>query len=285
MSKLCLCGCGQETPIITKSDKRRGWVKGEHLSYINGHFNEMLARGKSKVGPEAPIKLLALAAVTEITAEEVAMLRKASDLDAAETYDKRLRHLERQSKRTFVERGVILLEVEERSLWSKLTDEAGYYFTSMGSWLSEAAPYSRSDCYAALGAVKELRDVPTDELLKVPRCNTGTLQKLSSATRQQPEVIQAAQTMTEDQFISHIEATHPEQHVEHRRKMNLKPQASAFALINTAYEAAEWSYGVTGREQALESIVASWMDAPCEKEGYEHMSNRIAFEHSRMAAA
>jgi len=33
----CACGCGGEVPIATRSDRRRGQVKGQPLRYINGH--------------------------------------------------------------------------------------------------------------------------------------------------------------------------------------------------------------------------------------------------------
>lgn len=37
VSGLCECGCGHRTRVATKTDKRRGHVKGEPLRFINGH--------------------------------------------------------------------------------------------------------------------------------------------------------------------------------------------------------------------------------------------------------
>jgi|SRR3990172_3180141 len=34
---VCACGCGQTTPLASRNNKRRGWVKGEPLRYIHGH--------------------------------------------------------------------------------------------------------------------------------------------------------------------------------------------------------------------------------------------------------
>lgn len=36
-SGLCMCGCGQPTPLAPKSDKYRGIVKGKPQKYIPGH--------------------------------------------------------------------------------------------------------------------------------------------------------------------------------------------------------------------------------------------------------
>ena len=36
-SGLCMCGCGQTTPIAYRTSKEKGWMKGEHVRYINGH--------------------------------------------------------------------------------------------------------------------------------------------------------------------------------------------------------------------------------------------------------
>lgn len=33
----CHCGCGQKTRVANASDKRRGWIRGEPLHYVNGH--------------------------------------------------------------------------------------------------------------------------------------------------------------------------------------------------------------------------------------------------------
>lgn len=37
--KLCECGCGQETPIATRNEYRRGHVKGQPIRFLPGHHN------------------------------------------------------------------------------------------------------------------------------------------------------------------------------------------------------------------------------------------------------
>lgn len=33
----CECGCGHKTPLATKTNKKRGHIKGEPIRFINGH--------------------------------------------------------------------------------------------------------------------------------------------------------------------------------------------------------------------------------------------------------
>lgn len=35
----CHCGCGQKTKIATKTRTEAGWIKGQPLRYIDGHYN------------------------------------------------------------------------------------------------------------------------------------------------------------------------------------------------------------------------------------------------------
>lgn len=35
--RLCECGCGQETPLASQTNRSRGYVKGEPIRFINGH--------------------------------------------------------------------------------------------------------------------------------------------------------------------------------------------------------------------------------------------------------
>lgn len=33
----CQCGCGQITRVAPNNNKRRGWIKGEHIKFVQGH--------------------------------------------------------------------------------------------------------------------------------------------------------------------------------------------------------------------------------------------------------
>jgi hypothetical protein len=46
-SGLCICGCGQTTPLATRTRAQKGLVKGQHILFMNGHG----ARETNKLGP------------------------------------------------------------------------------------------------------------------------------------------------------------------------------------------------------------------------------------------
>lgn len=137
-----------------------------------------------------------------------------SDEEAAQTLDTRMRALEEQWRRSFIERGLVLLEFEERKLWRLVTDQdTGQPYPSLDKWIKKAAPASFSDCYQALKAVKELRDLPIEELILTPRCNIEQLKLMSPKDRageiemedgKRISVITAAQTMKLKDFVATI---------------------------------------------------------------------------------
>src|SRR5437764_337649 len=40
-SGLCMCGCGQRTPIARRSERARGYLRGEHVRYVMGHGHRL----------------------------------------------------------------------------------------------------------------------------------------------------------------------------------------------------------------------------------------------------
>lgn len=58
--KLCECGCGLPAPIATRTDPRRGHVKGQPLRFITGHrartqFPSLAKRFLSRVNKDGPM--------------------------------------------------------------------------------------------------------------------------------------------------------------------------------------------------------------------------------------
>lgn len=212
---------------------------------------------------------------SELDTLSIMRLRSVPDQEAADALAGRLRELERQYKRGFVERGLVLLEVEERDLWRLVDDaETGQAYTSLDRFIVGEATHSRSDCFAALKAVKELRDVPTDKLLDMPRCNVGMLQLLSKSIRKRPEIIAAAQSQSARHFIRTIQDGYPEQHIEERKTIHLSPVKSAKTVIDRAIEMAMVLEDLTTREAVIEAWSVSYIEE--NKEAYARVMKERA---------
>jgi hypothetical protein len=117
--------------------------------------------------------------------------------------------------------------------------------------MSLAAPRARSTAYQYLREVTELQDIPDEHLSQIRGENVGTVMHLSTAVRAEPEVLEAAKTQKSDEFVEHIQKTHPDQHVEHRKTMKFRPAESAAKVIeNVLAEAMD--HGASNRDDALE---------------------------------
>jgi hypothetical protein len=148
------------------------------------------------------------------TLESFLGVKGMRDEETAHALDARMCALEDQWKRSFVERGLILLEFEERNLWSLLKDpDTGLPYPSLRKWIKRIAPASFRDCFAALAAVKELRDMRVEDLLLTPRCNIEQLKLMSPKDRaaeiemedgERVSVALAAQTMKLSEFVARI---------------------------------------------------------------------------------
>jgi hypothetical protein len=147
--------------------------------------------------------------------EHVLGIEGMHDKEAGQVLDTRLRALEEQHKRTFVEFGLILFEVQNRELWRYVIDPLnGEVYRNFSKWVEGAAPSSRRDCFAALAAIKELADVPPEQLAEMPRCNIETLKLLSISDRKEAlykengetiSVIEAAKTMRLKEFVVELQ--------------------------------------------------------------------------------
>ncbi len=195
-----------------------------------------------------------------ITEASLVQLRSVPDEQAALALDSRLRVLEEAYKRSFVERGIILVEMKQRALWRYLVDpDTGYNYTSMERWLVTAAPQSRADCFAAMRAVEELRDIPREQLQEIPRCNIHVLQGLSTQVRRSDDVMRAARFMTQREFVAKLEKDYPYQHVESRRLIHLNPTRGARDVIERAVELAKRIEGLRTREDVLEMWASNYL--------------------------
>ncbi|MDR5727521.1 MAG: hypothetical protein RB191_08850 [Terriglobia bacterium] len=194
-------------------------------------------------------------AIAEVTELALIQLRSMPDWEAADILDSRLRVLETQYKKGFVERGLILVEMQERELWKRLRNQDGNPYTSFERWVCGSAPYSRRDCFAAMAAVKELRDIPTAQLAEVPRCNLALLAQLSTGVRAQPDVIEDAKTLSEKEFRAKIAVTFPNQHIEAQSK------------LEQALELAMRLEGLTSRRAAEDVVAEFYLAEHSDEEG------------------
>ena len=117
-----------------------------------------------------------------ITPDVLETMRGWSPEAAALAFDARLREIELNHKRTFVEVGIILCEAESRELWkyvAKKTGE-GIAFHSLQDWCADAMPeLSRTYAYAAWGAVKRLKEVPVSDMMQMSQANLKRLSECS----------------------------------------------------------------------------------------------------------
>jgi hypothetical protein len=166
---------------------------------------------------------------------------------------------DRIEKQAYAVRGMAMLLVEERNLYRWVVDEeVGDYFQSFDRWLKQTCPESQSYCRQALNAVKELKDVPFEDLLHIRRCNLEQLKKVSSSVRLLPEVVQAAKSMPEKAFVEKLNREH-DQHLDVHQPLIMAP-ADVTERLEEAIEAAIALFGCKTRGEALEAIAADFLE-------------------------
>jgi hypothetical protein len=176
-----------------------------------------------------------------------------------ETAAKRLRSilcdLDPLEKQVFALRGMCALLIEERELYKWVMDEeVGDYYVSFDRFLKCEFPNSWSYIRDALRAVKELKEVPFEDLLSIRRCNLEQLKRVSSGVRVLPEVIKAAKSLPEKEFVGKLNEEHA-QHLEVRQPV-IMASPTVSTIIDQAIEIAMALEGCKSRETALEAIAA-----------------------------
>ena len=117
-------------------------------------------------------------------------------------------------------RGEALRLFDDRQLYLLFTDPAhnqpcSCTFRFLECYLPDSARY----CQEALVSRQKLHDtIPLEIAQNVTRTNLRLLEGVSDNVRKMPEVQEAAQTMTEKEFASHLSMKH-NQHLEARRTL------------------------------------------------------------------
>ena len=185
-------------------------------------------------------------------------LRSADPEWASVQLTKILSSLEGSEKTLFAVRGMCALLIEERELYRFVIDqEIGDYYVSFDRFLKCEYPASWSYIRDALRAVKELREVPFADLLEIRRCNLEQLKKVSSGVRLLPEVVKAAKSMPQKQFVEKLNREHS-QHLEVKQPMVMAPGEDCEER-ETAIALAIAVEGCTTRAEALKAIYISYI--------------------------
>lgn len=169
-----------------------------------------------------------------------------------------LTNLDPLEKQVFAMRGMAMLLVEERELYRWVIDEeVGDYFTSFDRWMKVTLPNSWGYCRDALRAVKELKDLPFEDLLQIKRCNLEQLKRVSSGVRLLPEVVKAAKTMPEKAFVEKLNTDH-DQHLEVKQPV-VMATTDECEEFETAISIAIAVEGCTTRAEAIRAISINYI--------------------------
>ena len=120
----------------------------------------------------------------------------------------------------------------DRELYREFVDPAtGYPCTCCYRWMEIYLPDSARYAQEALVNRQKLADtVPLEVAAKVTRANLRLLEDASDSVRRMPEVQQAAQTMTEQQFAAKLTRDH-DQHLETSRRFAVRLSATDHAVV------------------------------------------------------
>ena len=155
-------------------------------------------------------------------------------------------------KKVFALRGMAALLIEERELYKEVEDrEFGVPYASFDRFLKQEFPNSWSYIRRALRTVKELRQVPFEDLLQITLANLEQLKCVSSGVRILPEVVQAAKALSEKKLVQKLN-TEYNQHLEVKAPV-MMAEADVCQLFEQAVDRVIIVYGCT-RSEALEYI-------------------------------
>lgn len=202
-----------------------------------------------------------------------AEVRELPSQDAASALQGLLRSLEGIEDNVFAVRGMACWIVEDRELYKELDDpEVGQKFASFDRFLKVTCPKSWSYCRDAMRVVKELREIPFTELVRIRRCNLEHLKKTSSGVRTLPAVIEAARTLPEKALVEKLNREH-NQHLEVKQPM-VMASADDVAEFESAIQMAMELEECQSRAEAIKAIAVDYLTG--HRSEYEKLKESIA---------
>ena len=160
-------------------------------------------------------------------------------------------------EKIFALRGWALRIIKERDLFRFDVDvEHDRPIASMDRWIECMYGEKKGRYYKeSLAAAENLNGVSFEDFAAMPRCNIKQLEGCSSNVRVMPEVIEAAKTMPEKQFVKEVlnERFHQAREV---KQPVIMASRSVSTVIDQAIEMAIALEGCQSREEALEAIAA-----------------------------
>lgn len=198
---------------------------------------------------------------TALTPSSMRELLALPDAEAERILFGRIQHIVKVWELSYAEVGLICREVQNYLLHEQRIDPDTGEPCSFSRWIHLAAPRSYSTVYAAIRDVEALKDVPDEQVAQIRSSNFPVMVQLSSAVRNDPEVLKVAQSGRSEELVEHVRQNHPDQHVEHRKLLRFVVEESAAVIIDQALKMAQF-HGAGNQAQALEAIcqeaIASW---------------------------
>lgn len=188
-----------------------------------------------------------------------AEIDRMEDAEAADALDGNVRRLEAILRTAFMQLGYITSTFQKRELWRYIfCPKSGQAFSSFNAWLLDAAPYSRSHCYAAKGIYEELEaNVPRGTLMQINETNARVLVQVSKGSRR--KMAESAVTLSEDEFVAKVQQDLPNQHIEVKRKLVFHPTESAYQVIVQTLDYVGSKMEIQDRDGQLEALCAHFL--------------------------
>lgn len=187
---------------------------------------------------------------THITPERLSAILRMPGAEAI--IFNRMKFLDETIKLSYGEIGLLCSAVDSKALWKARC-------TSFAQWVRLAAPFGYSTAFAAMRDVEELKDMPAEAVANIPASNFPLVKQLSTAVRNDPAMIEAAQTKGSEDLAEYVRDRFPEQHIERRRVLRFTLDESAADRVEAALKTAQL-HGAKSWGEALELIAEEAAD-------------------------